>query len=180
MISEQWCLVVLGGKYAIASIAPALGLCFPEYRVPMLNRRSHGVCVSEMPLETEEEETDEETSTDGLDDVEQFLNEDDESDFVLEEDEVREVLAAAWKQKTTKHLKRETTSRVWKAVEIIGDSPVTRKFRAEVKELKLRTKCNRRGNVGHWARECPQESSQSCIGGGRGNQPWKKMGILSR
>ena len=28
-----------------------------------------------------------------------FLDEDDESDFVLEEGEVREVLAAAWKQK---------------------------------------------------------------------------------
>ena len=30
------------GKYEIASIAPALRSCFPEYRVPMLNRRSHG------------------------------------------------------------------------------------------------------------------------------------------
>ena len=75
-----------------------------------------------MPLETEEEEIDEETSIDGLDDVEKFLNEDDESDFVQKEDEVREVLAAAWRQKTTRNLKRETTSRVWKAVEIIGDS----------------------------------------------------------
>ena len=43
--------VVLGrteGKYEIASIAPALRSCFPEYRVPMLNRRSHGVFVSEI------------------------------------------------------------------------------------------------------------------------------------
>ena len=53
-------------------------------------------------------------------------------------------------------------------------TPVTRKFRAEVEEVKLRTKCNRCGNVGHWAREPPQKPSQSYKGGGRGNQPWKK------
>ena len=44
-----------GRKYEIASIAPALRLCFPEYQVPKLTRRSHGVFVSEMPQETEEE-----------------------------------------------------------------------------------------------------------------------------
>ena len=33
----------IGGKYEIASIAPALRSCFPEYRVPKLSRRSHGV-----------------------------------------------------------------------------------------------------------------------------------------
>ena len=47
----------------------------------------------------EEEEHDEEDSSNDLDDVDKFLNEDDESDFVLEEDEVREVLASAWKHK---------------------------------------------------------------------------------
>ena len=103
-LSDDQRAVVLGrtgGKYEIASIAPALRSCFPEYQVPKLNRRSHGVFVSEMPqgTEEEEEEHDQEISIDGLDDVEKFLNEDDESDFVLEEDEVREVLAAAWKQK---------------------------------------------------------------------------------
>ena len=37
-----------GGKYEIASIAPAFKSCFLEYWVPQLNRRSHGVFVSEM------------------------------------------------------------------------------------------------------------------------------------
>ena len=68
--------------------------------MPKLSGRSHGVFVSEMPFEMEEEEErDEEDSGDDLDDVEEFLNEDDESDMVLEEDEVREVLPSAWKQK---------------------------------------------------------------------------------
>ena len=108
-----------GGKYEIASIAPAPRSCFPEYRVPKLNRRSHGVFVSVMPLEEEEE--DEDASIDGLEDVENFINEDDESDFTLDEDEVREVLATAWKQERQEICQREASSRVWKTVEIEGD-----------------------------------------------------------
>ena len=56
--------------------------------------------MSEMPIEEEEEEgIDEDASIDGLEDVEKFINEDDESDFTLNEDEVRKVLATAWNQK---------------------------------------------------------------------------------
>ena len=73
-LSDDTRVVVLGrtgGKYEIASIAPALSPCFQEYRAPELNRRSPGVFVSEMPLEEEEEEEiDEETSIDGLEGVE--------------------------------------------------------------------------------------------------------------
>ena len=111
-----------GGKYEIASIAPALRSCFPEYRVPKLSRRSHGALVSEMPIEEEEEEEiDEDASIDGLEDVEKFNNEDDQSDFALDEDEVREVLATAWNKNDKKFQERETSSRVWKTVEIDGD-----------------------------------------------------------
>ena len=66
--------------------------------------RTGGKYVSEMPQEMAEEE-----GSDDLDDVEKFLNEDDESDYVLEEDEIREVLALAWKHK------RQEIS--WKTVE---------------------------------------------------------------
>ena len=62
-----------GGEYEIAAIAPALRSCFPGYRMPQLSRRSHGVFVSEMPYETEEEEErDEKDSDNDLDDVEKF------------------------------------------------------------------------------------------------------------
>ena len=101
-----------GGKYEIASIAPALRSCFPEYRVPKLNRRYHGVFVSEMPAEEEEEEEiDEDASIDGLEDVENFINEDDESDFTLDEDEVREVLATKKCQKRDFVLRKEEIPR---------------------------------------------------------------------
>ena len=95
----QWCWGRTGGKYEIAASAPALRSCFAEYWVPKLSRRSHGVFVSEMPHEKEKEEEHGYDSGDDLDDVEKFLNDDDECDMVLEEDEVREVLASAWKQK---------------------------------------------------------------------------------
>ena len=164
-LSDDQRAVVLGrtgGKNEIASIAPALRSCFPEYRVPKLNRRSHGVFVSEMPIE--EEEIDEDASIDGL------INEDDESDFTLDEDEVREVLAAAWKQKTTRSFKRETSSRVWKAVEIDGDfhnEELPRESgRAEIEnEVQSMWTCGR---------ECPQKSSQGHKGGGTRSQSWKK------
>ena len=52
-----------------------------------------------MPIK--QEEIDEDASIDGLEDVEKFINEDDESDFTLDEDEVREVPATSRKQKTT-------------------------------------------------------------------------------
>ena len=60
---------------------------------------SCGVCVWKCHRDEEEEEHDEEESSNDMDDVEKFLNEDDESDFVLKEDEVLEVLASAWKHK---------------------------------------------------------------------------------
>ena len=142
-----------GGKCEIESLVPALRSCFPEYRVPKLNRRSHGVFVSEMPIEEEEEEEiDEDASIDGLEDVEKFINEDDESDFTLDEHEARKVLATAWNQK------RQEISKERDFVEGLENRGNRRRppqrgdSGSEVEELKLRTKCNRCGLVGHWAR----------------------------
>ena len=127
-----------------------------------------------MPYEMEEEEErDEEDSGDDLDDVEKFLNEDDESDMVLEEDEVRELLASAWKQKRTEISKEKLRRGFGRPSKSVGN-PATRKFRAEVEELKLKTKCNFCGNVGHWAREYPQKGVQSYKGGGRGGYSERK------
>ena len=92
---------------------------FPECRVPKSQSKISRVFASEMPQEMEdEEEHDEDDSSDDLDDVEKLLNEDDESDFVLEVDQVREVLAGIGVEtKTTRHFKGKISSRVWKTVE---------------------------------------------------------------
>ena len=130
-------------------------------------------------MKRKKEEIDEEASIDGLEDVEKFINEDDESGFVLKEDETREVLATVWKQKR-QEISKEGLRRGFGKPSKSAATPVTRKVRAEVEELKLRTKCDRRGNVGHWARECSQKSSHGYKGGGRGNQPWRKNGHFAK
>ena len=71
--------------------------CFPEYRVPKQNRRSHGVFVSEMPIKEEkEEEIDEDASIAGLEDL--------KSDCTMDEDEVR--AGNSVETKTTRNFKR--------------------------------------------------------------------------
>ena len=80
-----------------------------------------------MPQETEEEDdSDEKISIDGLDDVEKFLDEDDVSDFILEEDEVRKVLASAWKQKR-QEISKERLRRGFGKPSKPMTAPVTRK-----------------------------------------------------
>ena len=76
--------------------------------------------------------------------------------------------------KTPRRFQKERLRRGFGKPSKSATTPVTRKFHAEVEELELRTKCNRCGSVGHWAREIPQKSSQSHKGGGRRNRPWKK------
>ena len=109
-----------GGKYEIAAVAPALRSC------------QHGVFVSDVPQEMEEEEEhDEEDSSDDFYNVKKFLNEDDESDFVLMEDEVREVLASAWKH-NRQEISKEKLRRGFGRPSKTTSAPATRKFRAEV------------------------------------------------
>ena len=79
--------------------------------------------MSEMPIEEEkEEEIDEDASIDGLEDVEKFINEDDESDFTLNEDEVRKVLVTAWNQKRQEISKERLRRRNRRRLPQRGDS----------------------------------------------------------
>ena len=130
--------------------------------------------VSEMPIEEEEEEEiDEDVSIDGMEDVENFINEDDESYCTLDEDEVREVLATAWKQKRQEILKDRLRRGFGKPSKSTATS-ATRKFRSEVEELQLKTKCHRCGTLGK------RMSAIGVKGGGRGNHPGRKMNIFQK
>ena len=60
-----------------------------------------------MLIEEEEEEIDEDASIGGLEDVEKFINEDDESDVDLDEDEVQEVLRLRGNKNDKKFQKRD-------------------------------------------------------------------------
>ena len=69
----------------------------------------------------------------------------DESEFFPEQ-EVAEVLASTWKEKRAKIAKLQKARRFDRAKELL------RSFSVEIEELKKKTKCNRRHQVGHWAR----------------------------
>ena len=101
----------LSDMYEIASIAPALRSCFPEYRVPKMAWKT---CT-------------------------------------LDEDEVQEVLATAWKQKRQQISKERFRRGFGKPSKPTATSAT--RFLLEVEVLKLRTKCNRCEHVGHWVRE---------------------------
>ena len=64
--------------------------------------------------------------------------------------EVAEILATAWKEKRAEQSKLQRFRRFTEAKE------AKRSFRIKVEELKKRTKFNRCGRTGHWARECRQ------------------------
>ena len=104
---------------------------------------------------------------------------DDESDLVLTEDEVREVLAPALEE-IRQGILEEKLRRGFGRPSNPARASVTRMFRAEVQEMKLRTKCNHCGMVGHWARECPEKRTQSYNGGGRENYLNRKSEHFSR
>ena len=77
---------------------------------------------------------------------EQQVSVEDEPPFT--EQEAAEALAVSWKER------RKEISKVQKSRQFGYASTAKRQFRIEVEELKKRTKCNRCGKVGHWAREC--------------------------
>ena len=101
------------------------------------------------------------SSKGGSEDVEKFINEDDASDVTVDEDEVREVLATAWKQKR-QEISKERFRRGFGKPSKPTATSATRRFLSEVEELKLRTKCNRCEHVGHWAREVSAKIVARC------------------
>ena len=105
-----------------------------------------------MPSEVEEEEErDEEDSGDDLDDVEKFLNEDDERETWFWKKTRSERCWRLRGNRNDKKPQKEKLRRRFGRPSKSVANPATRKSRAEVEELKLRTKCNRCGNFGHSA-----------------------------
>eukprot|EP00435_Cladocopium_sp_Y103_P071090 s130_g36.t1 len=113
----------------------------------------------------------------GFDDVELLIADyvkapaEDEADFA--EEEVAEVLATSWKDK------RAEINRLQKARRFDQAKDLRRSFRVEIEEMKRKTRCNRCGKVGHWARECRQKRDVSQSSGQTAFKPGAKESAAS-
>ena len=152
-LSEEQQAVVKGralGVLKLDTISQAMRSVYPDFTVK--RRTGAAVVEGDFPEATADEVSDE---VQGFEDIELFLTDfvatphDDEE--VIEEHDVAEVLAATWKEKRAEITKLQQQRRFSDAKD------VKRSFRVEIEEMKKRTKCNRCGRTGHWARECRQK-----------------------
>lgn len=145
------------GKLDYETITQSMRSCFPTYKAASSKaRRPIGALqVDEVSFEDPPSTTE---AVDDFQDVETFLAEFqddlgvDGDDPPFTERETAEAVLASWKDRRQEINKQHLARKFDSKKSFQGQ----RSFRIEVEELKRRTKCNRCGRVGHWARECRQ------------------------
>ena len=144
-------------------IAASLRSCFPDY----VAKRRSAVALTEEMLAVEHEMSEETVDEHDFSDVQQFLQDHPEagagedSAEPFAESDVAEVLALSWKER------RSELSKIQKGRKFNQSTDLRRSFRIEVEELKKKTKCNKCGKIGHWARECRSKVGSGDKGTGK-------------
>ena len=153
------------GKLDYDTIAAALRSCFPSYKA--VNPRAKKAIGSLLVEEQDGSDTITASPDDEqFQDVETFLADHGihvESDTgEVSESDAAEALAVTWKERR-KEIQKVNQSRRFGQPKF-SSSSASRSFRVDVEELKRRTKCRKCGRVGHWARECKEQSSTKSDG----------------
>ena len=161
------------GDLKMENIMPAMRSCFPDFKAGRRVMKSSSAYVVQHDETEDEPETGLPSEADGpdsvvFDEVEAFLAEHGFQDAassgsfqeVYDESEIAEVLAATWREKRTE------ISKLQKARKFKQASSVKKQFSRELTDIQKRSRCRRCGQIGHWARNCPQASSST----GRGDK----------
>ncbi|CAK9007796.1 unnamed protein product [Durusdinium trenchii] len=148
------------GSLKREDIGKAMRSVYPEFVVS--KRHANSVALIEEDsispeLSFEADEVDPELS-----ELEQFLAEHqvgETPDEAFEEPDVAEALAVSWRER------RKEMTKLQRARKFTQAGDMKRSFKVEIEEMKRRTKCNKCGQIGHWAREC-----RSAKGSGKGHK----------
>ena len=156
------------GELKFEVVAAAMSSCFPEFRASRKSRPATALLVQQPEIDESETEVgipppDEGPDAVSFDEVEAFLaehgvQEPNTVNEVFDEDEIAEVLAATWRERRSEISKLQKSRRFGQA------ATVKKQFSREITDLQKKSRCRACGQIGHWARNCPQRSSSSASG----------------
>ena len=159
------------GDLKMENIMPAMRSCFPDFKAGRRVARGNSAYVVQHDETEDEPETGLPFEAEGPDsvvfeEVEAFLADhgfqeaasSGTSTEVYDESEIAEVLAATWREKRTE------ISKLQKARKFKQASTVKKQFSRELTDIQKRSRCRRCGQIGHWARSCPQAQTSGYTG----------------
>ena len=151
------------GNLSFEVLSAALRSCFPVWKASASKRKPVGAFqVDQIPEVPPGAEDDDDSYSDPyMQGVQAFLAEHQQDaeidEQVYSEGEAAEALAVSWKERRKEITKVQRSRQFGQSYGGTG----RRQFKVEVEELKRRTKCNRCGKIGHWARECRQQPNKT-------------------
>lgn len=157
------------GELKFEVVATAMRSCFPDFKANRKSRTASALLVQQPDFDETEFEVSPPPADEGpdavsFDEVEAFLTEHgiqepNTPNDVYEEEEIAEVLAATWQERRSEISKLQKTRRFAQA------NVVKKHFSREVTDLQKRSRCRACGQIGHWARNCPQKGAGSSSSG---------------